>query len=442
MSSTNTVKIRKFYSDNVKRVQVEPIKQDIYAVIGKDSLWANEIVPDVINDSRLDRISFYADIIGGKKISPTDSIKVARRIDWTSGTIYDYYDDSIDLVFGESKTNPSSPSQFYVLSSNLDVYKCLDNNNNTQSTIEPSGQLSNSFVTLDGYRWKYMYTITSSQETDYITPEWMPIQTLDTLDGSSQWNTQVSAVSGAIEHIQVVSGGSGYNSLDLPNVTITGDGVGATATATIDDSGVGVVSNIVITSMGSGYTNATVSVSGNTGNSAIARVILSPENGHGSDAASELGGVFDMMIVRFIDNEGGKIPTGISYRKVGLLLNPKTTEDGYLYELSGITGDFIDGESATGPSGTGTVIKFLGLEDKVYFRVVTGTFSNSETIVGDTSAISGVISTQTQTKLPITSNLFGIGELATDEGDVLYMENLVAINRLVGQVELLQFVLL
>lgn len=441
MPAINTSKIRKFYSDNVKKVQDDPLKQNIYAVIGKSSLWSNESVPDNVVDSRVDRLNFYNDIIGGKKISSSDTTKVARRIDWTSGEIYDYYDDLDDLGFGLSKVNSSTPPRFYVITDTLDVYKCLDNNNGVASTTKPTGQLTTSFVTADGYRWKYMYTVTTAQKDNYMTPHWFPIQTLDVVDGSSQWATQVAAVDGSIEHIVVTDGGTTYNDSDPPVVTITGDGVGATATATINNAS-GEITNIVMTSVGSGYTNATVSITGTTGAGATARCVISPEGGHGSDAASELVGVFDMLIVRFIDDESGKIPVGISYRKVGLIVNPKSVESGFLYELTGVTGKFNDGENVTGPSGTGVCIKFLENENKMYFRVVTGTFTNTETITGDVSTATGVIDTQTVDNLPIMNNVFDSTEIQPDSGELLYMEHVVAINRVTAQVELIQFVLL
>ncbi len=63
---------------------------------------------------------------------------------------------------------------------------------------------------------------------------------------------------GVVTGLTLTHGGSGY--LNPPAVTITGDGTGAAATATVDGSGH--VNGLNLTSGGSGYTTATVSFSG------------------------------------------------------------------------------------------------------------------------------------------------------------------------------------
>jgi hypothetical protein len=89
------------------------------------------------------------------------------------------------------------------------------------------------------------------------------------------------AVPGTIENIQPINGGMNYTSA---TVSITGDGTGATATATIVS---GIITNIVMTNVGSGYSYANVSITGN-GTGATARAIMSPNGGHGKNAINEL----------------------------------------------------------------------------------------------------------------------------------------------------------
>ena len=76
-----------------------------------------------------------------------------------------------------------------------------------------------------------------------------------------------------VDGIELTNGGSGYTV--VPTVTITGDGVGATAVAKIVN---GIVSSIEIVNKGSNYTTAIVSISG-TGTGATARATLSGETG-------------------------------------------------------------------------------------------------------------------------------------------------------------------
>ena len=72
-----------------------------------------------------------------------------------------------------------------------------------------------------------------------------------------------------ITSIEVTNGGVGY--LIAPTVTITGDGTGAAATATIIN---GRVTAITVTNRGSGYTRAIVTLTGGSGYAATASAVV------------------------------------------------------------------------------------------------------------------------------------------------------------------------
>lgn len=72
-----------------------------------------------------------------------------------------------------------------------------------------------------------------------------------------------------VSEIQVTNAGTGYTS--EPTVTITGDGVGAVATAVLTN---GKITNIVVSKRGINYTRALVSISGGSGYGAAAIAIL------------------------------------------------------------------------------------------------------------------------------------------------------------------------
>ena len=79
-----------------------------------------------------------------------------------------------------------------------------------------------------------------------------------------------------VSSVQVTNRGAGF--ITNPTVTITGDGVGATATATIVNGG---LDSITITSRGSGYTRAVATLSGGDGGyGASALVILDARYGN------------------------------------------------------------------------------------------------------------------------------------------------------------------
>jgi hypothetical protein len=116
-----------------------------------------------------------------------------RKIDWTANTVYDHYDDTEQDLFN---------SDFYVLTTDSRVYKCLDNNNGAKSTVKPTGVLTTPFSTADDYVWKYMYTLSTANNTKFSTSAYVPVDV----------NTSISsaAANGSVEFVQIETAGSGY----------------------------------------------------------------------------------------------------------------------------------------------------------------------------------------------------------------------------------------
>lgn len=134
-----------------------------------------------------------------------------------------------------------------------------------------------------------------------------------------QANVELLAVNGSIECIKVANGGFGYGSA---TVQIIGDGVGATARAICRG---GKVAQIDIINPGSGYTWTDVVITSTSvgAGGAVARAIMSPLGGHGSNSIDELNAtnlVFYTSISRDL-NQGFDVNN--DYRKVGLIRNLK-----------------------------------------------------------------------------------------------------------------------
>ena len=78
-------------------------------------------------------------------------------------------------------TYDSGNANYYALNSKDQVFKCLDNKGGANSTDEPQLFLSSTsleepyFQTTDGYKWKYMYTLNTSQKERFLTSDWMPV---------------------------------------------------------------------------------------------------------------------------------------------------------------------------------------------------------------------------------------------------------------------------
>ena len=146
---------------------------------------------------------------------------------------------------------------------------------------------------------------------------------------SDQSIVEQTTVVGAVYSIPVTAGGNNYSQATT-SVTITGDGVGCTATATVVG---GSITKITVNNYGSGYTYANVaivdSIRSNLSNyiDASAYAVLSPYNGHGYDAVTELFG--DTVAINTSLRQDSNLNKLLQdYRQFGLIKNPKNVLTG------------------------------------------------------------------------------------------------------------------
>ena len=190
------------------RTALEPENPDggnSYVCIGRVNPWENESNPPAITHSlKATEFDVWRHMASAKKI--TNVKHVIRRIDWASGTEYARYD--VDTEYLNTK-------DFYVVISTRDVFKCINNGGDGESTVEPTKpsdeNLDELIETSDGYAWVYMYTISSSDMEDFSTDSYIPIN--DTND--------IDRVSGRVDFIDVASAGSGYGTQFIENSTIS-----------------------------------------------------------------------------------------------------------------------------------------------------------------------------------------------------------------------------
>ena len=105
-----------------------------------------------------------------KKIGAADTVLLTKRYDWVTGTVYDQYDDSYSSTYqSNSGATNLADANFYVVTDDFNVYKCLDNNNNGTSTVEPTATGTETFELSDGYVWKFMYQIGAADRTKFLS---------------------------------------------------------------------------------------------------------------------------------------------------------------------------------------------------------------------------------------------------------------------------------
>lgn len=149
------------------------------------------------------------DITSLKKIQASDATHAIPRVNWANNTFYNEWDDKYVVPL----TAAPGSLRFYMVTDDYNVYKCLDNNRGANSTSKPTTTGTSIETTADGYRWKYMYTISSGERTKFLTVDFMPVKTLTANDGSAQWTVQQTARNsgnGSIHHVKVIANGAGY----------------------------------------------------------------------------------------------------------------------------------------------------------------------------------------------------------------------------------------
>ena len=295
----------------------------IYCFLAKAEPWYDDNNPTQPTTDQKYIKQTFKNIFAVKLITSNDVSPVIQRIDWVSGEIYDYYQDDIDMTILDN--NSLLVYHFYIKNRYDQVFKCLWNNNGAASTYEPyfepgSYGTNNIYTGLDGYKWKYMYTVDTGLKIKFMDKSWIPVPL-----GANTPNPLVnSAGIGNIDVINVLNGGSGYDPANaVITISVTGDGSGAVGTANVVN---GIIQNIIVTSTGSDYTYADVSVVSSLGANASLSAPVSPVGGHGFDSLSELGCGHIMFTSSFNGTEGGILPTNIDFHQVGIIVNPTTTE--------------------------------------------------------------------------------------------------------------------
>ena len=429
---TNAIQFRESVS--------EQSNTKIYLTFGKVEPWPNDAAPLQANSSVTTLYQVWDNMIGGKLITGNDIHHVIRRINWTSNTVYDQYDHcTCSLMLFSANVN------FYVVTDEWNVYKCISNNYGSPSTVKPTSvSTTSTSSTADGYVWKFMYNISPSERIKFTTSDYIPVKKLSSNDNSLQWQVQENATEGAINHIQVTNGGINYFVNSAISITITGDGTGANAFARVNTVS-NTIANVVIDAVGSDYTYATVTITANTGSNASLRAIISPPGGHGSDALRELGGANLVINPRLRGTESGILSVSNEYRQIALI------EDPTFFNQSNVASNTVFSQLTT-LTLNGSSVEY-NLDELVYqgSSLSTSTF-RGRIVEWDSSnsimRLTNVFGTPT-TDLLIGANTGAARfvdsvtnpTLKRYSGNLLYIDNIKPIQRAVDQTEDFKIVL-
>ena len=423
---------RVFVASLFKDALSNDAQANVYFTFGYHSSWANDSAPPQANTSQNQQNEVWHRMIGAKRLTGNDISHVIYRYDWSANTVYTQYDQT-DTTLGNDNV------KFYVVTSDKNVYKCLYNNGGANSTVEPTSVNANNITqTADGYIWKFMYNIGTSEQIKFMTPSYIPVKKLTENNGSLQWLVQENAIDGAIPAIVLTSGGSNYSNVNNLVVTISGDGTSATASANINSAS-NTVHTITVTNPGIGYTNATVSITGGGGSGATARPLISPPGGHGSNPVYELNGKNVIINARLINNENQKFSVANEFRQIAIikdpiLFNSETPAGNSAYKqtmdltVSGVGADYTQdeyvyqGASLAAATFIGKVAEYDSTNTAVKLTNIVGTPINDPLIGVESSASKFVTSIDNP-------------ELEINTGEVLYVDNIKPITRNIDQTE-------
>lgn len=407
----------------------------LYCFLSKVDAWPVDEAPPVPEQTQSYLNSVFRNMFVAKQIGTNDISPVIQRVDWTSGTTYDYYSDQVDMF--ELNVDGTIAKKFYVKNRYDQVFKCLWNNNDSASTVEPFFQpgtfnSNQVFQGGDNYKWKYMYTITSGSKLKFMDASWMPVPVGNTIPNP----VSTYAGTGDIEVINITNGGSGYDEVNAAiTVTVTGDGYLASANAVVTGN---TITDVLIANTGYNYTFANVTISSSLGSGATAISPVSPIGGHGYNPLSELGSRHIMLTGQFNKDESGNIPTDIDFRQLGVLVNPYTyfgvtpgLANAAIYKTStdfvvasgfgAFTPDETIYQSTNGlyenASFTATVLSFDSTYNTVKLINTKGIANNGGLIYGQTSGTARVL-LQQQTPSFIKNS-----------GFLIYLENRSPVQR-------------
>ena len=477
----------------------------VFMFVGRAKTWGSTDVPPAGEpiDSFEYQSESYADSVAFKRVDISDTALVVPRVDWVDptqttggvGRTYSMYKPD----YAPTKTTANGAtrlydSNFYVMNSDFNVYKCLYNGQSPEfprgrpSLVEPTGTSTTIIETGDSpgvysYRWKYMYTIDADNILKFVTSEFIPVLT-NTL-------VQAAAGAGAIDSVVVENAGTGYNNKEYTDVPIRGDweiNGGNEAKCTVKITS-GSVESVTITTAGSGYTFGTIDVAlipnVGSGTGASLDVVIPPSGGHGKNVVRELG-AYRLMFTSKLETSSAFVdfPNDLTYRRVGLVLNPydyntsticsqntRSAVKAMIFPQAGTgtpSGNFAPGETITQAStnAKGFVVSYDSTTKvlKYYQNSVDGTvngnviaFSGANQITSSQNAYTATPDATIGTSsVPVTQITIGVSvyelglsfvtgyanqEIELGSGEMLYIDNRNPITRSADQNEEIKVVI-
>ena len=490
MSAIITEKFRQHNANQFFESFTETAGNTYYLFLGKATPFTSgtttgsDSSPPTPQDGEQDETRAWDAMLAAKKIASTDITYAIPRRNWVNGTTYDMYEHNISSA--NTSTSGASniyDSTFYFVTSDYRVYKVLDNGGGVAyDGAEPTSTSTSPFE-LGGYVLKYMYDISTTDIGKYVTTDFIPVATDSTVS--------TNALDGAIESLTITAG-SGYtdgtyyaavygdgtsqgtSSGAIIRITVSSGaiaqfGLTAGTDTTVHAAGAAYTYGYVNLDAGYTFSDAGLTSASNIGGSGgVINVVISPEDGHGNNAVTELGGHYIMSASTITQAENDDFSTANDFRQVGIVVDPTTygtttvassttARQTNVVRFASYSGTFeadeVITQATTGASGK--VVEWDSVLQLLYYQqenfkgygtnATTGglvAFSGTNTITGGTSGATGTPSSTSSEEvtlansntLTLTSG-YANPELQPDSGDIIYLENRKPIQRASDQTE-------
>ena len=198
------------------------LNTNMYLFIGKVTPWSSDSAPPTPTDAVANtHYENWRDMIAAKKITSSDVSHVIPRKNWTNNTNY--------FAFTHTEADLNS-QDFYVMTDAYNVYKCLSNSDTTSggvvattSTVKPTGTGTSIISTTDGYKWKFMYQISAADALKFVTPNYIPVDTVRRSNGylANTYDNAPGQVQFDVETATAASGG-GNGAIEVIHMTTRG----------------------------------------------------------------------------------------------------------------------------------------------------------------------------------------------------------------------------
>ena len=198
------------------------LNSNMYLFIGKVTGWSDDANPPSPTDSVANtHYENWRDMIAAKKVTSSDVSHAIPRKNWTNNTNYFAFTDNTSTLFSQD---------FYVMTDDFNVYKCLSNSETnssgsvaTTSTVKPTGTGTSIISTADGHKWKFMYQISASDALKFVTPNFIPVDTVRRANGTlaNTFDNSPAQVQFDVETAAAASGG-GNGAIEVVHLTTVG----------------------------------------------------------------------------------------------------------------------------------------------------------------------------------------------------------------------------